>query len=522
MTIGRKRITTTIACKLAWLVLLLGGTLWPQTSLAQKSGAGARAILTVADTPGSPQVRGLRVALNKSVLVELPRDAQDVVVANPTIVDAIVHSARRINLIGKTIGQSNAIFTDEFGNHILVLEIIVEQDIAALDAMLQRLIPGSNISTETIRDSIVLTGTVRTPADSERAVDLAARFIAPSAESKGASKKDLKEGIVNMLSVEAEEQVMLQVKVAEVQRSVLKQFGINLGALINSGNFVTSFLAENAVPLTAAAGLGTLPVPAITTIGEGAGMLNLFNQGPQGAGQPFGNSGIAGSWTTPKNRISHAIRALERDGLVRTLAEPNLTAVSGESAKFLAGGEFPIPVVDNQGRTSVIFKEFGVGVSFTPVVLSEDRISLKIDSEVSELSSQGSVQISGLSIPALAKRQARSTVELPSGGSLAIAGLLSDSIRQNIDGLPGIKDVPVLGTLFRSRDYIKEESELVVIVTPYVVRPVQEDKLAKPDDGFAPASDLRAILLGRINRVYEWRGEGPLADYAGDFGFILK
>jgi len=478
--------------------------------------------MTIADTPGVPQVKGIRVSLNKSMLIRLPRDAKDIIVANPEVVDTIVHSARRVHLIGKTIGQSNAVFTDADGQHILILEVIVEQDTSALEAMIHRLIPGSNVEIQSVRDSLILTGSVRTPSDATIAVDLAARFITPPAGDKTPSKEKLKDSVVNMLSVEAEEQVMLQVKVVEVQRSILKQFGINLGALINSGNFVTSFLASNALPLTAAAGLGTLPIPGITTTGDTPGILQLFNQGPAGAGNPTGNSGFSGAWTTPRNRITHAIRALERDGLIRTLAEPNLTAVSGESAKFLAGGEFPIPVIDSQGQTSVIFKEFGVSVAFTPVVLSEGRISLKIETEVSELSTQGAVQISGISIPALSKRQAKSTVELPSGGSLAIAGLLSNKTRQNIDGLPGVKDVPVLGALFRSREFIKEESELVVIVTPYVVRPVQLDKLAKPDDGFAPASDLRAILLGRFNRVYEWTGEVPLANYEGDIGFILK
>jgi len=482
-----------------------------------------RAVLRIANTPGTPQVKGLRVALNKSVLIELPRDVQNVIVANPEIVDAVVLSATRINLIGKSIGQSNAVFTDEFGNHILVLEILVEQDVSALQEMLARLIPQSNISVETIRNSIVLTGSVKTPNDAVLAVDIASRFLAPpKKDAGGTTKNSPKDNILNILSVEAEEQVMLRVKVAEVQRSVLKQFGINIGALINSGNFVTSFLTSNGLPLTAAAGLGTLPVPGVNTTGTAAGALALFNNGPTAAGTPFGNSGFAGSWTTPKNTIAHTLRALERDGLLRTLAEPNLTAVSGESAKFLAGGEFPIPVVDSQGSTSVIFKEFGIRVKFTPVVLAEDRISLKIETEVSELSTQGAVQISNISIPALSKRQADSTVELPSGGSIAIAGLLSDKTRQNIDGFPGAKDIPILGTLFRSRDYIKEESELVVIVTPYLVRPVSRKKLASPDGGFAPASDLRAILLGRLNRVYQWQGPAPLANYEGDIGFILK
>jgi pilus assembly protein CpaC len=196
------------------------------------------------------------------------------------------------------------------------------------------------------------------------------------------------------------------------------------------------------------------------------------------------------------------MRMLERDGLIRTLAEPNLTAVSGETAKFLAGGEYPIPVVDASGQQSVTYKEYGVGVAFTPVVLSEGRISLKIETEVSELTDVGGVTLSSISIPALKKRQAKSTVELPSGGTLALAGLLSEDTRKNIDGFPGLKDLPVLGTLFRSNDFIKSETELVILVTPYMVKPVARQKLAKPDDGYAPASDLKFNFLGHLNRVY--------------------
>jgi pilus assembly protein CpaC len=195
--------------------------------------------------------------------------------------------------------------------------------------------------------------------------------------------------------------------------------------------------------------------------------------------------------------------------------------VSGETAKFLAGGEFPIPVVDGDGALAVTFKEFGVGLAFTPLVLSEGRISLKIETEVSELTNAGGVTLSGISIPGLKKRQAKSTVELPSGGSLAIAGLISDDLRQNIDGFPGLKDVPVLGTLFRSRDFIKQETELVVIVTPYTVKPTARRQLGRPDDGLT-ATDAKANFLAHLNRVY---GKGnPLPDggLKGDYGFIVE
>jgi pilus assembly protein CpaC len=313
-----------------------------------------------------------------------------------------------------------------------------------------------------------------------------------------------------------------------VQRSILKQFGINLGAIIQSGNFSTAILTENALPLTAAAGLGTLPVPGIGTAAleaggaiscATAGVLCNYNGGPKGA---FGNSGVTNTFSSGDARVTSALRAMERDGLVRTLAEPNLTAVSGETAKFLAGGEFPIPVVDDTGKMSVMFKEFGVGLAFTPVVMSEGRISLKIETEVSELTDNGAVTLSNIRIPALKKRQAKSTVEMPSGGSLALAGLISEDTRQNIDGFPGLKDLPIVGTLFRSRDFTKNETELVVIVTPYIVRPTARKNLARPDDGLAAASDRKAIFLGHLNRIYGRGRELPHGELRGQYGFIVE
>lgn len=213
---------------------------------------------------------------------------------------------------------------------------------------------------------------------------------------------------------------------------------------------------------------------------------------------------------------------MERDGLVRTLAEPNLTAVSGETAKFLAGGEYPFPSVDSLGSLSVTFKEYGVGLAFTPVVLSEGRISLKVETEVSELDTANGVTIANSNIPGIKKRQAKSTVELPSGGSMALAGLISDEVRQNIDGFPGLKDLPVLGTLFRSRDFVRAETELVVIVTPYTVRPTSRQQLARPDDGFSPATDLKANFLGHLNRVYGKGTVMPDGGLKGDYGFIVE
>jgi pilus assembly protein CpaC len=493
------------------------------------------------------------IGSSKSLLVQFPFELKDVLVSDPEKMDAVVQSSNRVFLIGKKVGQTNAFFFDTQGRQVLTLEVSIGADLSALDDLIKRFIPGASVKSEMAGNAIVLTGLVRTPVDASRAGDLAFQFAqanrnaitsTSNTSNKGGNESETQtqvgqgqqatsnkksDLVINLLAIEGEEQVMLKVTVAEVQRTLLKQFGVNLGAAIQSGNFSTSILTENALPLTSAAGLGKLPLSALGTeaLAAGAtascatsGVLCNYNAGPVGT-TGFGNSGTTNNFGAGNTAITSALRAMERDGLVKTLAEPNLTAVSGETAKFLAGGEFPIPLVDSTGKLSVTFKEFGVGLAFTPVVLSEGRISLKIETEVSELTDAGAVTLSSIRIPALKKRQAKSTVELPSGGSLALAGLISEDTRQNVDGFPGLKDVPVIGTLFRSRDYNKNETELVVIVTPFIVRPTARKNLARPDDGLAAASDLKANFLGHLNRIYGKGRELPPGALKGDYGFIV-
>lgn len=497
-----------------------------------------QSFIRISETEPTPIRRNIKIGLGKSVLLEFPRDVRDVMVSNPATIDAVVLSSNRVFLLARKIGEANAFFFDTNGEQYATMELYVERETAALESMLNRTIPGSSIKVEMLNQTIVLTGHVKNPTDSVRAKNIAHQFTnvgyeyTDGAENHNSGvnvkvydKSDV-ETVINMLVVDAEEQVMLKVTVAEVQRSLMKQMGINLGGVLSAGNFSTSLLTSNALPLTAAAGLGNLPIFGQNTKIDvnqacgAAGQLCAINSGP--STNSFGNSGIVGGFSGNNGSINSAIRALERDGLIRTLAEPTLTAVSGEPAKFLAGGEYPVPIVDTTGALSVQYKEFGVGLAFTPIVLSEGRISLKIETEVSELTSQGAVTLSGISIPALKKRQAKSTVELPSGGTLALAGLISDDTRQNIDGLPGAKDIPILGTLFRSRDYIKQETELVVIVTPYLVKPTSRQELATPADGLAAATDMKANFLGHLNRIYGKSEAPPAGDLKGDYGFIVE
>lgn len=475
-----------------------------------------QSVVRLTERDGFPIHKVLRLGRNKSMLVELPRHLRDVIVSNPDLMDAVVQSANRVYLIGKKVGQANIFFFDSNGEQIVTFEITIEHDTAILDTMFRRLIPGSAIKTEMLNDTVILTGSVRNPADSSRAADIASRFaVTPTSEAN----TTFKQRVINLLQVEAEEQVMLRVTVAEVERSVLKQFGINLGAELNIGNFATGILTANNFPLTA--GLGSaMKAGTNNTKPHGTGCTLV---GDQLQPNVVSSSGPYGFWGSGNNCVAHALKALERDGLIKTLAEPNLTAISGETAKFLAGGEFPVPVGLNNGQLSISFKEFGVGVSFTPLVLSEGRINLKIETEVSELTDAGGLTLNGFGIPGLKKRQAKSTVELPSGGTLALAGLISEDTRKNIDGMPGLKNLPVLGTLFRSQDFIKRETELVVMVTPYTVRPTARQNLARPTDGLAPASDLKSNLFGHMQRVYGKDvpavAKGSVKD--GSVGFIV-
>lgn len=429
--------------------------------------------------------RHITLGLGKSLIVRLPRAARDVLVSDPGTVDAVTRTSKVTYLIGKKVGQTNAFFFDKAGREILNLEIQVERDLAVLKRMMRKVIPGNAIKLEAVNDNVVLTGTVASASQSKRASDLAARFA-------GAPEQ-----VLNLLSIAGKEQVALKVSVVEMQRTVLKQLGVDLSAAFDISRTVLNLATVN--PFT------------------------LSSTGP------LTSTALSAAYSSGGTNVSSTIRAMERHGLLRTLAEPTLTAVSGESAKFLAGGEFPVPVGGDENGVSIEYKPFGVGLGFTPVVLSEGRISLKVSTEVSELSTANAVQLSSssssssLTIPSLVTRRAETAVEMPSGGSLVMAGLIKNRTNQQLNGIPGVKDLPILGALFRSRDYEKEETELVVIVTPYIVTPVSREKLTRPDKGFNVPHDVDTILFGRLNKVYGVSGRAlPKGTYHGNYGFIVE
>ena len=454
-----------------------------------------------------PATRQIVIGLDKSMVIELPRDLKDVVVSNPVNLDAVVQTSNRVFLIAKKTGDANVFFFDENGEQVLTLEVRIERDMQVFDRMMERLIPGAHINSEILNDSIVLAGSVPNPADSARASEIAARFMQRPAESN--STAIIK--VINLLRVEAKEQVMLKVTVAEVSRELIKRLGVNWNGK-NVGDSGLNFSTNNGLPVTNDTGTNS----AITgVVGPASDLANCasFLVKPKTAQSTL-------------NCLGLNLEAFERAGLVKTLAEPTLTAISGETASFQAGGEFPVPVgqstTNGVSGITISFKPFGVSLAFTPLVLSEGRISLKLQTEVSELSNNGAVTLNGISIPALKLRRANTTIELPSGGSLVIGGLISDDTRQNIDGLPGLKTLPILGTLFRSRDFKNQETELLVIATPYMVNAVARDKLALPTDNLDTPSDTQATLIGQLNRVYGHGTKAPEGKYHGNYGFIVE
>ncbi|MCE3256265.1 MAG: type and secretion system protein [Nitrobacter vulgaris] len=444
--------------------------------------------------------QSLSLGIGKSVVVDLPRDVKDVLVADPKIANAVVRSAQRAYIIGAAVGQTNIIFFDSSGQQISAYDIAVTRDLNGLRTALKQLLPNSAIKVDGLGDGVMLSGWVSSPIEAQQAGDLAARL------ADGAQK------VVNNIAVRGRDQVMLKVTVAEVARTIIKQMGIDLTANMNYGTAVVNF--SNSNPFTA------LGRPLVTGNGL-SGSSGLTNLLPGQAGYP----GVVPS-------VQATLRAMESAGVIRTLAEPNLTAISGESATFVSGGEFPIPAgysCDPATRvclTQIRFKKFGISLNFTPVVLTEGRISLRVMTEVSELSSENSMTITqtignSLTVPSIRTRRAETTLEIPSGGSMAMAGLIQQQTKQAINGLPGLTQLPVLGSLFRSRDYVNGQTELVVLVTPYVVRAVAQKELSRPDDGFADASDPQSDLLGSINRIYGAPGRAePARNYRGTYGFI--
>ena len=470
-------MTMRLLLALAALVAATGVALAQSAPAPQPLIPVARQVL-VEDAVDLAARQIIAVPLSKARLINLPQPVSDVVVANPDIADVIVKKPRQIFVIAQAIGTTTVFFMAQDGSVVLQAEIQVDIDARSIRAALAHLLPDSEINVKSYRDGVFLTGAVRSPEDSASAVAVTRRFVAEDTD------------IVNMLTVAGSQQVVLKVRVAEIARTVVKNLAVNQRVSIGGGGeLLLNFTAPTA--LTG---------------------IDFFSVGNVG-------TGIDGVLSPS------AFGALEEQGLIKTLAEPTLTAISGETANFLAGGEFPFPTgLDDNGNVVVEFRDFGIGLNFTPVVLNENRINLQISTEISAISQANAVTIAGFVIPGIATRRTETTVDMQSGGTIMIAGLLQDDATNNVRGFPFLKDVPVLGALFRSTQFSRNETELMVIVTVYLAKPIgNTDRLSAPTDGFVPASDVDIYLLGKLQKEYGAVDMPPWAvPLEGPYGYIME
>ncbi|WOI53563.1 type II and III secretion system protein family protein [Parvularcula sp. LCG005] len=482
-------MTTTFSKTLA-AGIVSAFSLWPALSVAP-----AAAQDVVVNQGGGDQVtsRDLILPIGKAAVIDLPRNVADVLVSDPTVVEAVVRTPRRVYVMANAPGRANAFFFDRNGEQILDLNIRIEQDAVAIGDLIGKLVPDARVEVDSVNGAVILSGRVDSALEAQRVEDIAARMAGP-------------ENVVSMMSIREPGQVMLKVRIVEMQRRLIRQLGIDLNGVARIDNSAFEFAAQNSFAISGSS-LGGLS-SKISTDG-------------------FGNV----------ENLDLALDMFEQNGLVKTLAEPNLTALSGHSANFLAGGEFPVPVAGENGRQSVTFKEFGVRLEFMPNVFSKNRIQLKLLTEVSDVSfatgvsfgvnetvtdSGEVVQTEGYVVPGTTTRNAETTIEMPSGGSFAIAGLLQENITEFIDGVPGIKETPLLGALFRSQEFQSNQTELVIIATPYLVEPTDLANLTDPARGHVSPTVFQSVLLGKLEAAYGVKGSGVSeATLQGPLGFIL-
>ena len=419
------------------------------------------------------------IELNEGKLIRLDQEAESVFIANPAVADISVKSPKLIYLFGKAPGETSLFALDANENVIANMRVVVTHNLSRLQTALDRLVPNGNIVPISIDSGIILTGGVPTATEAEDARRLATHFIAETEE------------IINQLRITAPNQVNLRVRFAEVSREISNNLGFDFSALYAGADF----------------------------------SFGLFSQ-LQSVGELAVNNGIINGSLGNNFDLNLFIDALASDNLVTLLAEPNLTALSGETASFLAGGEFPIPVDQGDDSITIEFKQFGVSLAFTPTIIGENRISMRVRPEVSAIASLSLIPLTGFSIPTLSTRRAETTVELGSGQSFAIAGLFQDNTRQAAEQLAGLADLPILGALFRSEDFQRNESELVIIVTPYIVKPVNANQIVTPLDGFTrPQSEPGLVPVPTASASVIPLNQNlasQLGSSAGAAGFIVE
>ena len=468
-TIKRATLGTALA---AALVVGMAATV-PSPALAQGPSSGYR------------PAREVFLSVGEGELVNLPRNVASVWTSNGEVADVQVNSPRQIGLFGKANGEATIIATAADGSVVYGARVRVSQNISSVNDVLRQAMPGSDITVTYVGQVAVINGTVASPEDSAQAEMLVRTVLNPGINPT--STEGLRILPVNRLRIATPQQVYLQVRIAEVSRTLARDIGVNVTSADSTGGFQFG-------------------------IGQGRGAVVQFNPGgPMGTNVTAGGTGTSVvTSVTPGGTLAAAGRLLgvdllgsldlgETTGQVVTLAEPTLVALSGETATFLAGGEFPVPIPQSLGTVTIEYKQYGVGLAFSPTVLENGRISIRVRPEVSELSATGSVRFNGFEIPSLTTRRAETTVELGSGQSFVIGGLLRNSNSNSIARQPGLGNIPILGALFRSTRYRREETELMIVVTPYLVRPVSANQIVLPTDGYRNPDEASRLLIGATN-----------------------
>lgn len=441
--------------------------------------------LSIVKTGGSSSIS---VPMNRAIVVESETPFAELSIANPNIADFSTLSDRTIYVLGKTPGLTTLTLLDAQGQLISNVEVKVSADISEFKERLRQILPNEKIEVRTANDGIVLSGTVSSAVAVDQAIELAGRYVG--------------EKVSNLMTVGGVQQVMLKVRFAEMQRSIAKSLSSSVAL---QGNVMNGNLG-----VAAGSGLGT-------TTGNQSTMLSGTTPGTQG-----GNGTALLGFNAGALQVSVLLEALETKGYVRTLAEPNLTTLSGKAASFLAGGEYPIPTYQD-GAVNVQFKPFGIRLDFTPTVLKDDTINLDLQAEVSALDASASVTVGGTSIKGMKTRKTSNVVELRDGESFAIAGLLQDDFRDLNGQVPWLGDIPVLGALFRSADYSRNQSELVVIITAHLVTPAKGSAFALPTDRIIPPTEKDLFLFGKTSRAAAGTGAGEVArqDFNSSYGYVM-
>jgi pilus assembly protein CpaC len=485
-----KKWGTRIQAVLGLVVLLVLGLTTEaeaQTPGAEtRPGAWATETITQYGT-----TRTIRLAINKSRVLELPRPVRVVSIGNPDVADVVVMRARQIYVLGKSLGTTNVVLWDDTDRVQAVLNLEITHDLETLKATLHEMLPGEPIEVRSARDRLILSGPVTSTARMDSALRLANGFAGAGGNP-----------VLNMMEVGGSHQVMLDVKVAEVSRTLIKRLGINFNAFDSGSPWKIGAVQGGAsFPDAIFNNGGRIPV-----FGDGTPVGPVITEfAPTTA--TIGDTGLFASYLSGDFLFNMVIDAAEREGVAKILAEPNLTTLSGQEAHFLAGGEFPIPVPQDLGRVTIEYKEFGVGLRFLPLVLDSGHINLKVDVSVSDVTQASTIVIGAgeqapqqFLVPALVKRAASSTVELGHGQTIAIAGMINENLRDNINKFPGLGDLPILGMLFRSQDFAKDQTELVIFVTPRLARPITPQQARLPTGSFVAPSNLEFYLLGRLPR----------------------